>query len=124
MAPSKYSFNDQYTYLDDLILTNIVERFLNEQGAFSVVHFHSLEGLSVNVLSLKEKISKIKFILSLHNYYPFCPQVNLWKNDKESCTDFHCGKDCVTCIPNLPNSSLMKWSYVVSHYLRYVGMAN
>lgn len=118
LAPSKCSFNSLNTYLDDSVLVDILDDFLTKNGNYDVIHFHSLEGLSVNVLSLKNKLINTKFILSLHNYFPFCPQVNLWKHDSESCDCFHNGQDCTTCIANLPNSKLVRCSYMLSTYLR------
>ena len=122
LAPSKCSFNNQKIYLEDKILADVLDDFLSKNGPFDVIHFHSLEGLSINVLHLKNKFPQTKFILSLHNYYIFCPQVNLWKNDMESCENYHCGKDCVSCVPNLPNSRLVKFSYMLSTCLRCINL--
>jgi len=122
IAPSKCSFNNQDVYLNNKELTTVIKKFLGEQGHFDVIHFHSLEGLTLDVLTLKELFPKTKFVLSLHNYYPFCPQVNLWKNDIVSCVNYNCGQDCLTCIPNLPNGKMVKLSYLFSNYLKTVGL--
>ena len=122
IAPSKCSFNNQEIYLNDKELAVAIKEFLKNQKPFDVIHFHSLEGLTLEVFSLKEIFPDTKFVLSLHNYYPFCPQVNLWYKDSVSCEDFMCGKNCVNCIPNLPNSKMVKISYLVSTYFKKLGL--
>ena len=122
LAPSKCSFYNQRTFLNDKILASVLEKFLSENGPFDVIHFHSLEGLSLNVMTLKSKFPDTKFILTLHNYYIFCPQVNLWQNDNCSCDNYNDGENCVSCIKHLPNTRLVKYSYILSSYLRNFGL--
>lgn len=122
LAPSKSSFQDQDIYLKDTILKDTLRDFLKEIGGVDVIHFQSLEGLSLKVLELKEEFPKTRFILSLHNYQCFCPQVNLWKNDKESCDDFHGGRDCTHCIGAYPGTESFRKYYLFDYYLRKVGM--
>lgn len=110
MAPSKADFYGQKNYLENTVLKSVVGKFIAEYGPFDVIHFHSLEGLSLPVLELKAQYPSIKFIYSMHNYFPFCPQVNLWKNDHENCMNFHDGKDCEYCVGVLPSrASIQKY---------------
>ena len=37
------------------------------------------------VLALGAQWPEMRIVLSLHNYYPFCPQVNLWHAERETC---------------------------------------
>ena len=122
LAPSKCSFFNQKTYINDNTLIYVVKKFLMQYGPFDVIHFHSFEGLSAKVFSLKQIFPKTKFILTIHNYYAFCPQVNMWKNDSCSCDDYHNGTDCVSCIKNLPNTKMVKCNYLLSTYLHKVGL--
>lgn len=93
ISPAHCSFRQQDVYLNDMVLVNVFKKFL------------------------KEYFPKTKFILTLHNYYPFCPQVNLWRNETYSCTDYKNGQDCINCIPYLPNYKLVKISYIINTYL-------
>lgn len=77
-APASIQFARLNSYLTDTSLFELLDSFIVEQGGFDIIHFHSLEGLSVSVLKLKEKYPETKFIYSIHNYHAFCPQVNLW----------------------------------------------
>lgn len=91
-----------FYYLDKVIkdekLRNILNQFLNEFGPFDVVHFHNFEGLSIPTLECKMSHPDTKFIYTLHNYYPFCPQVNLWKEESKNCKEIHTGEVCINCM--------------------------
>ena len=100
LAPAALSFNDIKTYLYDETLNELLEKFIIKQGGYDIIHFNNMEGLTLNVLKLKEKFPTTRFIFSLHNYYMFCPQVNLWKQDKNNCAMFNEGKECIKCMPD------------------------
>lgn len=97
LAPSFFSFNviDQYFENDETI--SLISDFMDKFGPFNVIHFNNLEGISAKVLELKKRFKETKFIISLHNYFPFCAQVNLWYRDRENCLDFEHGKKCLDC---------------------------
>lgn len=79
------------------VLKSIFRNFLKEKGPFDVIHFNNLEGISLDVLDLKQEFNEIKFIYSLHNYYFCCPKVTLWKENKENCINVE-KKECGKCI--------------------------
>lgn len=91
-----------FYYLDKVLhnedMRGIMCRFLKEYGPFDAVHFHNLEGLSVSALDCKQEYPDTKFIYTIHNYYPFCPQVNLWREETSNCTLPDTGKDCRGCL--------------------------
>lgn len=122
LAPSKSSFYDQHIYLSDSILKNVLRDFIRKMGDIDVIHFQSLEGLTFNVLELKNEFPNIKFIMSVHNYQYFCPQVNLWKNDEASCDDYHEGNDCSCCLGSYPGSKNFKKYYILDYYMRVIGL--
>lgn len=97
-APGGKSFYNIDKYILDTEVKMILKNFINSIGNIDIIHFHSLEGLSIGVLTLKRDFPNIKFFITLHNYYLFCAGVNLWKNDSEVCLDFNSGKDCLTCL--------------------------
>lgn len=97
-APACVQFYDLGVYLTDTSLLELLKTFWDEQQGFDIVHFHNLEGLSLPVLKLKEFYPNTKFIYSLHNYFLFCPQVNLWTNSDENCyctSQFPMCENCV-----------------------------
>lgn len=88
--------------------------FVERTGPWDVIHFNNLEGLPANVLSLKKRWPGTRFVLSLHNYYPFCPQVNLWFAERETCTDFHGGASCTRCLPAQPEPRSIRAAYAMA----------
>lgn len=85
-------------YNNDDMIPKLFSKFIDDYGPFDVIHFNNLEGLSLNVLKLKEKYPKTKFIYSMHNYFPICPNVYLWQHNKKNCLDYENGKRCLNCI--------------------------
>lgn len=120
LAPSKTSFFDQNIYSTDSSLKNIFLDFIHKIGGVDIIHFQSMEGLTLKCFELKKELKDTKCFLSLHNYQIFCPQVNLWKNNSVSCDDFHAGNDCITCLGKYPPSSAFRRYYLFDHYLRRI----
>lgn len=96
--------------------------FLDRTGPYGVVHLHSLEGLPAQVLTLKERYPQTRLVLSLHNYHPFCPQVNLWWQERKTCADFAGGHNCTICPPVLPRPGVVRLVYGAETLLARVGM--
>lgn len=123
LSPGHCSFDDTEIYLNDLKLYSLFKDFIQKYGPFDVIHFNNFEGLSLNVLKIKQDFPDTKIILSLHNYYLFCPQVNLWKNERENCLDFHNGIDCLSCLKFKPDKNEVlfadKLAYVLKKYHFY-----
>ena len=107
MAPGHFSFGDP-AQLHHAATEAVFFEFLEQHGPFDVVHFNNLEGLPAGVLRLKERFPDTRVIFSLHNYYPFCPQVNLWWQERTHCTDFEGGTACVDCLPVRPGPGIMR----------------
>lgn len=105
VAPSHYAFHNPIGNVTDLTLEKIFQKFLAEQEPFQVIHFQNLEGLTANCLKIAKE-SGAKIIFSLHNYWAVCPQVNLWKLESSSCSDYLEGRACVACLPGEPSVGL------------------
>ncbi len=75
--------------------------FITENGPYDAIHFNNLEGLPAAVLPvLRGHFPQTRFVFSLHNYYPMCPQVYLWKNNSRNCDGKENGNACIACIPH------------------------
>lgn len=139
-APACMQFSNLDIYLNDTTLLNLLESFWVEQGGFDVVHFNSLEGLSLSVLKLKELHPEAKFYYSLHNYFLFCPQVNLWTSTGMNCYCHSQFPYCSRCVVtsdskierlaasakallgtrrNIQNTELYKILKIVANKIRY-----
>lgn len=119
-APACMQFADLNTYLTDTTLLALLENFWVQQSGFDVVHFHNLEGLSLPVLKLKELHPETKFFFSLHNYFLFCPQVNLWTNTEKNCFRESCYPNCTQCII-APNPKIERIASSAKAFLRRLG---
>jgi glycosyltransferase involved in cell wall biosynthesis len=98
-------------------------RFLAETGPWDAVHFNNLEGLPAAALAVA-RAAGARVILSLHNYYPLCPQVNLWRRETEACTDFDQGAACVGCLPVRPNRGAIRLAYALEWRLGRFGLGH
>lgn len=100
LAPVQQSIRNIDQYLHDNILYDVIKCFLIENGPFDIIHFNNMEGLSLSVLHLKDDFPEIRFVYSLHNYFPICSRVNLWK-DKILGNGHNCDKrsfdECAKC---------------------------
>ncbi|HWG42001.1 MAG TPA: glycosyltransferase [Gemmataceae bacterium] len=97
--------------------------FLREHGPFDVIHFNNLEGIPVSFLRLaREHYPQAKVIYSVHNYFAFCPQVNLWFQEKATCQDFRAGRKCVNCLMKPANPRGTRRLYRMEYCLRKLGV--
>lgn len=121
LAPAHHSFGDPAQLSHDAT-RDVFFDFVARTGPYDVIHFNNLEGLPADVLQIKEQYPDTQIILSLHNYYPICPQVNLWFSEIKSCEDFEGGAHCVQCLPYQHDGRLLRTANGVSYRLRCAGL--
>lgn len=98
MAPAAIIHTKINIYTNDTITYDLLDKFIQKNGPFDVIHFNNLEGISINVLKLKEKYPLTKFIVSIHNYQPICSLTQYFQNHNECiCRNFHNGLECTKC---------------------------
>ncbi len=122
LSPAFNSFNLVDKYLEDETILGIMVEFCQEHGPFDVIHFNNIEGLSQNVLKIKDYFPNTKIVLSIHNYYIFCPQVNLWKNESRCCLDNDNGRDCADCVHGCAPERFVKRCGILAYYLKRIGV--
>ncbi len=98
LAAGKQSPVNFKYYLEESDLARLFVDFVIASGGFDVVHFHNIEGISLGVLKAKEYFPETKWLLSLHNYFPFCAAVTKWRECGELCkvSDFTECNGCYT----------------------------
>ena len=119
LAPSHADFATP-AQLADAATEAVFGDFLTRTGPYDVVHLHGLEGVPARVLERAAQGSRV--LVSLHNYHPFCPQVNLWWNEAAHCTSFDGGRRCATCLPVQPRPGPVRLAYAVESILARVRM--
>lgn len=104
-------------------MESLLVAFLREHGPFDAVHFNNLEGIPVSFLRLaREHYPPAKVLYSMHNYFAFCPQVNLWFQDREACRDFRDGRKCVNCLIPKARPRSFQLVYRFEYLLRKLGI--
>lgn len=84
--------------LENPDLKEVFADFLKEYGPFNAIHFNNIEGLSFDVLDLKEDFPDTRFIFSIHNYVPLCVNGSYYMRHKHcNCNPDHTGVDCFKC---------------------------
>ncbi|MBT8408709.1 MAG: glycosyltransferase [Alphaproteobacteria bacterium] len=121
LSPSHHSFGDP-RQVDDPATVETFFDFIEKKGPFDVVHFNNFEGIPVSVLALKERFPDTRVVFSLHNYYPVCPQVNLWFNETAHCADYDEGRKCMTCLPFRPDTRIVELANAVAFNLKKWGI--
>ncbi|MDO6586870.1 glycosyltransferase [Salipiger sp. 1_MG-2023] len=121
LAPGHHSYGDPRQVEDPATEAAFFD-FLRAKGPFDVVHFNNLEGIPAGVLRLKEHFPDTRVILSLHNYFPVCPQVNLWYQEAENCLDYDQGRKCVSCLPYQHDQRVIRLANGVAFNLKKAGI--
>ncbi|MFN4154801.1 MAG: glycosyltransferase [Paracoccaceae bacterium] len=122
LAPGHASFG-QAAQISHPATEAVFFDFLAQTGPYDVVHFNNLEGIPVDVLRLKERFPATRLVLSLHNYYPFCPQVNFWQDEARNCADDAQGRRCVTCLPHQWNAGQIRAGHGLAYRLKVAGVS-
>jgi len=121
LAPSHHSFGAG-AQLSHPATRDAFFDFIAAKGPFDVIHFQNFEGIPADVLTLKERWPETRVIFSLHNYYPMCPQVNLWHKETEHCDDFRGGRKCLNCLPHTHDARIIRQANAVAYTLKKRGI--
>jgi glycosyltransferase involved in cell wall biosynthesis len=122
MAPGHFSFNNIKDAIENKEMTEVFYKFLKENGPFDVIHFHNLEGIPLSFLKLSHEFSRAKVYFTLHNYFPFCPQVNLWRQESQNCRNYLDGARCVNCLTYEPPCKAAIRAHQLAFLLKSLGV--
>lgn len=122
LSPGHHSFGNP-AQLDHPETEAVICDFIEATGPYDVIHFNNLEGVPANVLAaIRGRWPDLRLILTLHNYYPFCSQVNLWRDETETCTDFERGQRCATCLTQRHDPRLIRLANGLAYRMKCLGM--
>ncbi len=116
VAPAAFNFNNTATELVEPISTGLVLGWLRAVGA-QVVHIHSQEGFALDLIPTIEAAG-IPVVVTPHNYWFLCPQVDLLEREHAVCLDYDGGKKCVGCLPGKDVAKLRNtraWGQTLEH---------
>ncbi|PZX13496.1 glycosyltransferase involved in cell wall biosynthesis [Palleronia aestuarii] len=122
LAPAHHSFGDPSQISHPATEAAFCD-MVAATGPWDVVHFNNLEGVPANVMAaLKARFPETRIVVALHNYYPVCPQVNLWQRESRHCDDFLGGAACTGCLLHQPSARLVRAAHGVAYRLKRVGV--
>lgn len=122
LSPAHFSFGSPHQ-ISHPATTEAFLDFVDKTGPYDVIHFNNLEGLPFEVLKLKEIWHRTRLVVTLHNYYPICPQVNLWQREAEHCAYFDAGRACASCLVHpRPDPRLLRGANALAYHLKCAGL--
>lgn len=121
LSPGHLSYGEE-VQVSDKEMNELFSDFVKNHGPFDVIHFNNIEGIPASFMQIKKEHPNTKVVLSMHNYYPICSQVNLWHDEKETCEDFHYGKKCISCIHSKPKKDVIIRSNASAYTLKKAGI--
>ncbi len=99
LSPSASNFNNIGTEIACPRQARLVVKWLDQVGA-QIVHIHSLEGYGLDLIPAI-RASGRPVVVTPHNYWYLCPQVDLLHQEVRVCMDYQGGSRCVGCLPAL-----------------------
>lgn len=121
MSPGHFSFHNINDAIENKEMELVFNKFLEEKGPFDIIHFHNIEGIPLSFLKQIPKMSSTKIIFTLHNYFAFCPQVNLWWQEKQNCRNYFDGARCINCLTYKPPYAAALKAHQLAFMLKSLG---
>jgi glycosyltransferase involved in cell wall biosynthesis len=118
VAPAAFNFTNTATELAEPVSTALVLGWLRSVGA-QVVHIHSQEGYALDLIPTIEAAG-IPVVVTPHNYWFLCPQVDLLHREQSVCLDYDGGRNCVGCLPGKDVAKLRNtraWGQTLEHVI-------
>lgn len=105
LSPAAANFGRLASELTCPAQTRVLLAWLAQVEA-QVVHVHSLEGFSLDLIGAMRRAG-YAVVVTPHNYWYACPQVDLLHKEREVCMDFEGGRRCVGCLSPEPGDRVL-----------------
>jgi glycosyltransferase involved in cell wall biosynthesis len=99
-SPAACNFRNMEREISQPAECRVVVAWLERQR-IQVVHIHSLEGFPLDLISAIRDSGR-PVVVTPHNYWYACPQVDLLHEEVRVCTDYQGGKRCHSCMKSKP----------------------
>lgn len=100
LSPASYNFSNMGPEFAHARQVRLVLGWLDE-NRIQVVHIHSLEGFPLTLIGAIRDSGR-PVIVTPHNYWFACPQVDLMRGETTICRDYEGGKRCESCLRSRP----------------------
>jgi len=94
--PAACNFRNVRREMKSPAQSRLVLKWLDAVDA-QVVHIHSLEGFSLDLIKAIRSTGR-PVVVTTHNYWFICPQVDLLRHETHLCDDFDGGRACEGCL--------------------------
>lgn len=118
-SPAAMNFTNTRAEISSPAQTRAVLAWLDRVGA-EVVHIHSLEGCPFDLIPAIAAGGR-PVVVTPHNYWFVCPQVDLLRGEVALCRDFAGGSHCQGCLPDPGRRSRRAKRALVQSLERTVG---
>lgn len=96
LSPASTNFQNMAEEMSSPKHAKLVLDWLDRRRA-EIVHVHSLEGYGLDLIGAMRKSGRV-VVITPHNYWYACPQVDLLHQELRPCLDYEGGKKCVGCL--------------------------
>ncbi len=96
LSTGNFQFNDPRGQVSSPALSDAILTFISGEGC-DVLHVHALEGYPLDLVA-RARGAGFPVVVTPHNYFALCPQVDLLHQEREVCVDFDGGRRCVGCL--------------------------
>ncbi|MCX5689082.1 MAG: glycosyltransferase [Planctomycetota bacterium] len=108
LAPGNFNFRNIATQTSHAKQAELVVEWVRAVRA-DIVHVQALEGFSLDTIEAL-RMCGIPVVVTPHNYYYLCPQIDLLANERTVCEDYEGGARCVDCLHHAPDPAAdMAW---------------
>jgi hypothetical protein len=108
LAPGNFNFRNIAAQTSHVRQAELVVEWVRAVRA-DIVHVQALEGFSLDTIEAL-RMSGIPVVVTPHNYYYLCPQIDLLANERTVCEDYEGGARCVDCLHHAPDPAAhMAW---------------
>ncbi len=96
LSPGLFNFRNMQREMRSPRQARLIVSWLDEHD-IELVHAHSLEGFGLDVVEAI-RASGREVVITPHNYWFCCPQVDLLYQEREVCMDYDGGRRCEGCL--------------------------
>lgn len=96
LSPASSNFRNMPQEMSCPESSRVVLGWLDQIKA-DVVHIHSLEGFGLDLIKAIRESGR-PVVVTAHNHWYVCPQVDLLHEELRVCTDYDGGRRCVNCL--------------------------
>ncbi len=108
LAPGNFNFRNVGPQIEARSQAELVVAWARGMRA-DVVHVQALEGFGFDTIGAL-RAAGLPVVVTPHNYYWLCPQVDLLANERTICDDYRGGERCVDCLSHAPDpASYARW---------------